>query len=165
MTINVRRFAAAIVLLTPVFFMTGCAAFTMQSPAVTVSSLKVIEAGLLEQRFLFKLRVQNPNDYDISVRGMNFEVTVNDEPFVKGVSDKPYTLTRLSETMVEVAAVSDLSGIIRQIGALREGNKKLLYEHQALLSYRIRGRLITGLPVDLNFENSGTLNLPVPSKK
>ena len=146
------------VFIAAVFWMIGCAALQLQSPSVTVSSLQVIEAGLLEQRFLFKLRVQNPNDHAISVKGMNFEVAINDEPFVKGVSDKPYTLERLSETMVEVAAVSDLSGILRQIAALREGNKKAV-------SYRIRGRLFTDLPVGLNFENSGTLNLPVAPEK
>lgn len=141
-----------------VLLMIGCAALKLQAPSVTVASLQVIEVGLLEQRFLFRLRVQNPNDHDIFVKGMSFDVTINDEPFVKGVSDKPYTLARLGETMVDVAAVSDLSGILRQIGALREGNKKSV-------AYCIRGRLFTGLPVELNFENSGVLNLPVPAEK
>lgn len=148
-----RRIRNHAVVMAVVFLMIGCAALQLQPPSVTVASLRVIEANLLEQRFLFKLRVQNPNDYDIPVKGMSFEITINDEPFVKGVSDKPYTLARLSETMVEVAAVSDLSGILRQIGALREGNKKSV-------AYRVRGRLLTGLPFDLNFENRGVLNLP-----
>jgi LEA14-like dessication related protein len=133
----------------------GCAGLKLQAPSVTVADLQVVEASLLAQRFVFKLRVQNPNDREIPVKGMSFEVTINDEPFARGVSNKTATLPRLSETIMEVAAVSDLSAILRQIGALRRDGKNSV-------SYRIRGRLFTGLLVDLNFENSGVLDFPVP---
>jgi LEA14-like dessication related protein len=130
----------------------------MQAPSVTVASIQVIEVGLLEQRFLFKLRLQNPNDLDISVKGVSFEVKINDEPFARGVSDKPITLPRLSEAVVDVSAVSDLSSLLRQIRALQEGNKRSA-------SYHIKGRLFTGMPIDVHFENSGVVNLPVPPEK
>ncbi|MHB8092658.1 MAG: LEA/WHy family protein [Syntrophales bacterium] len=150
-----RRQTCFIAILAAALLVIGCAGLKLQAPSVTVADLQVVEASLLEQRFVFKLRVQNPNDRDIPVKGMSFEVTINDEPFAKGVSNKTATLPRLSETMMEVAAVSDLSAILRQIGALRRDGK-------SSVSYRIRGRLFTGLLVDLNFENSGVLDFPVP---
>jgi LEA14-like dessication related protein len=118
--------------------------------------MTLIEASLLEQRFAFKLRVQNPNDMDIPVTGMSFEIKLNDQSFAKGVSNKPVTLARLSETMLEVTAVSDLSVILRQINELRLGNR-------SSVSYLIKGRLITGAAVGLNFENSGMLDFPTPA--
>lgn len=150
-----RTHISGMVFLSAFLLVTGCAGLKLQAPYVTVTDLQVIEASLLEQRFLFKLRVQNPNDREIPIKGMSFEVTINDEPFARGVSSKTATLPRLSETIMEVTAASDLSGILRQVGALRRGGK-------SSLSYRITGRLFTGLLVDLNFENSGVLNIPVP---
>ena len=150
-----RRQTCFMAILTVALLVIGCAGLKLQAPSVTVADLQVVEASLLAQRFVFKLRVQNPNDREIPVKGMSFEVTINDEPFARGVSNKTATLPRLSETIMEVAAVSDLSAILRQIGALRRDGKNSV-------SYRIRGRLFTGLLVDLNFENSGVLDFPVP---
>ncbi|MHB8829778.1 MAG: LEA/WHy family protein [Syntrophales bacterium] len=150
-----RRQIFGIAFLTIILFIPGCAGLRLQAPAVTVADMQVIEANLLEQRFVFKLRIQNPNDRDIPVTGMSFEIAINDEPFAKGVSNKTATLPRLSETMMDVAVASDLSRILRQIGALRRGSRKTI-------SYRIRGRLFTGLLVDLDFENKGVLDIPVP---
>ncbi|MCK9363671.1 MAG: LEA type 2 family protein [Syntrophales bacterium] len=150
-----RRQTCFMAILAAALLVIGCAGLKLQAPSVTVADLQVVEASLLAQRFVFKLRVQNPNDREIPVKGMSFEVTINDEPFARGVSNKTATLPRLSETIMEVAAVSDLSAILRQIGALRRDGKNSV-------SYRIRGRLFTGLLVDLNFENSGVLDFPVP---
>jgi len=151
----VRRQRFGIAFLSVILLISGCAGLRLQAPAVTVADMQVVEANLLEQRFVFKLRVQNPNDRDIPVTGMSFEIEINDEPFARGVSSKTATLPRLSETMLEVAAVSDLAGMLRQIGVLRRGGKNSV-------SYKIRGRLFTGFLADLNFENKGVLSISFP---
>lgn len=66
------------------------------------------------------------------------------------------TLARLSETILEVTAVSDLSGILRQMNELRLGNRNAV-------SYLIKGRLVTGPAGGHNFENRGMLDLPTPA--
>ncbi len=130
----------------------GCTGLRLQPPSVTLVSMNVLEASLFEQRFTFKLRIQNPNDRDIPVTGMSFEVHLNDQPFAKGVSNKPVNLPRLGEAVVEVTAVSDLSGIIRQISELGKSNL-------SSLSYRIKGRLVIASFPDLSFENSGMIDM------
>jgi LEA14-like dessication related protein len=145
-----------IVFLSVTLLLSGCAGLRLQSPSVTVANMNLIEASLLEQRFAFKLRIQNPNDMDIPITGMSFEIKLNDQPFAKGVSDKPVKLARLSETLLEVTAVSDLSGILRQINELLQGNRNSV-------SYLIKGRLVTGSAVGLDFENSGMFDFPTPA--
>ena len=135
----------------------GCARLHLQSPSVTVVSMDVVEASLLEQRYSFKLRVQNPNDLDIAVTGMSFEIKVNDQPFAKGVSNKPVKLPRLGEAVLEVTAVSDLSGVISQIDRIRKGDL-------SSVSYLVKGRLVTRSFPDLNFESKGVIDIPMPGK-
>jgi LEA14-like dessication related protein len=145
-----------ILILSVSLLLSGCAGLRLQSPSVTVADMNLIEANLLEQRYVFKLRIQNPNDMDIPVTGLSFEIKLNDQSFAKGVSNKPVTLTRLSETMLEVTAISNLSGILRQINELRLGNRNSV-------SYLIKGRLVTGSAIGLDFENSGILDFPTPA--
>jgi LEA14-like dessication related protein len=144
-----RRFILAAVL-SFVLLQAGCAGLKIQSPSVTLAGMELIEAGLFEQRFAFKLRVQNPNDSEISITGLSFSVEINGQPFAKGVSDKPATVPRFGEAVLEVAAVSNLTGILRQVNELRRTNREEI-------SYRIRGRLTTGSFAFLSFDESGKL--------
>ena len=153
MSTTFKPTSVIVILAVALSLLSGCAGLRLQPPSVTLVSLKVVEASLFEQRFTFKLRVQNPNDRDIPITGMSFEVNLNDRPFAKGVSNKPVILPRLGEALVEVTAVSDLSGIIRQINELSKGQL-------TSLSYHIKGRLVTASFPDLSFENSGLIDMP-----
>ena len=99
-----RSFVEAILL--AVLLMGGCAGMGIQTPSVTVASIEVIEAGLFEQRLAFKLRVLNPNNVEIPINGLSFEVELNGEPFAKGVSDKAVKVPRMGEAMLDVTAVT-----------------------------------------------------------
>jgi LEA14-like dessication related protein len=146
--------ALMLIILSVAILLYGCAGLKLQTPSVTVADIKVVEANMFEQRYAFKLRVMNPNDTDIPVTGMNFEIKLNNQPFVRGVSNKIVKLPRLSETVVEVTAASDLLGFMRQINELRKDNLDTL-------SYHINGRFISDSFPDLNFESSGIMAIPM----
>jgi LEA14-like dessication related protein len=134
----------------------GCSLWRLQPPAVTLANLQVIEATFFEQRFAVKLRVQNPNDLEIPIRGVSFELLLNGQPFARGVSDQAATLPRLGETVLEITAVSDLTGLLRQLHEWRKGDRPSL-------SYELKGRLVTDLVKDLTFAHRGTLDPPQSS--
>ncbi|MBU2053782.1 MAG: LEA type 2 family protein [Proteobacteria bacterium] len=136
--------------LSVVLLLAGCAGMMLQSPSVTLAGMEVLEATLFEQRFAFKLRVQNPNAMEIPITGLSFSVELNNQPFAKGVSDKPVTVPPLGEAVLEVTAVSGLGGILRQIKELRHPNRDSV-------SYRIKGRLMTGSFGSLDFDENGRL--------
>lgn len=131
----------------------GCVSLQLQAPHVTVADIDLVDATLLEQRFALKLRVQNPNDADIAIRGLNVDVEVNGQHFARGVSDQAVTLPRFGEAVLEVNAVSDLGSLWRQIMALRKGGRQGL-------EYRISGRLAMGGVGEVPFESRGELKLP-----
>jgi len=135
----------------------GCAGLRFQSPSVTLAGISVVKASLFEQRFILTLRVQNPNDMDIPVTGMSFEIKLNNQLFAKGVRNIPVTLPRLGEAILEVNAVSNLAGIMRQINELRKGKSNSV-------SYAIKGRLVIASLPDMNYENSGMIDIPILGK-
>ena len=143
------------VILPAVLLLGACAGMDVQPPSVTLAGIDVIEAGLFEQRLALKLRVLNPNNVEIPISGLSFEVELNGEPFAKGVSNKPVTVPRLGEAVLDVTAVTGFAGLIRQLQGLSRGNIDAL-------SYRIKGRLMTGFSYDMNFDKRGRLEMPKP---
>jgi len=138
-----------------VLILGGCAELRLKAPSVTLADIEVVDAGLLEQRFVFKLRVQNPNDREIAITGLRFNVEINGKPFAKGVSNKPITIPRLDERILEVSAVSSLYSLFSQV-------RELIYGKHEALTYRIKGTLFTDPFGELNFDEGGKLELPAP---
>lgn len=104
---------------------------------VSISEINVVRVGVMEQTYSLLLRVQNPNNFDIETDGLSFDIETNGKPFARGVSNQSVSVPRLSETMVKVDAVSDLSSVIGQIRSVP----------QAAMSgfkYRLVGRFFSG---------------------
>jgi len=131
----------------------GCAQFAQRPKLdVSITELGAAQIGLLEQTYAVKLRVQNPNPTEISTDGMSFSIDINGKPFARGVSNESVTIPRLGEAIVTVQAVSDLSGLIRQMrgfeGVATSG-----------LRYRLSGRFFSG-ETPYPFDYSGSIKPP-----
>jgi len=108
--------------------------------------------GLFEQQFVVQLRVSNPNNFDIPLDGLSFDMTVNGSHFATGLSNTPVTIPRLSSAVVSVNASASSFDLFRQILNVAEsGSVDYKIVGTALLQSVLRG------PVP--FERAGTLNL------
>lgn len=146
------RIAATSLLLASVM-LAGCSAMTMKSPEVSLSDVRIEEFGLLEQRLGLKLRVMNPNDADLPIDGVSFEVDVNGQSLAKGVSNKPVTVPRFGEAQLDVSAVATLGSLLRQLG-------KLAKDGRDAVEYRVHGRLYGGGLNGVPFDTTRELKLP-----
>lgn len=134
----------------------ACAALPgrIEPPRVTLADVRPSQVGLLEQRFRLSLRIQNPNDLALPLEGLDFAVQINGKPFATGVSNRGVTVPALGEAVMEVDAVSNLGGILRQLADLEGGAAG------RGLSYRVSGKVhVTGHGA-VPFEHSGDLGLP-----
>lgn len=131
----------------------GCASLTMKSPEVSLSSVEIREFGLFEQRLGLALRVVNPNDTDLAIEGVEFEVEVNGQGFAKGVSNKAVTVPRLGEATLDLVAVTTLGGLLKQLGEMAKGGRDAV-------EYRIRGRLHAYGLRDIPFDSRRELKIP-----
>jgi LEA14-like dessication related protein len=132
----------------------GCSTIAGKAPEVTLSGIDIVEIGLLEQRFGLRLRLLNPNDGEIAIEGLTYEVEVNDKPFARGVSDKSVRLPRFGEAVLEVSAVSNLGSLLRQLSELQKGGREAV-------TYRISGRVHTGgVGAGIPFDHRGEVRLP-----
>jgi LEA14-like dessication related protein len=140
-------YAAAALLIALV---SGCAGLPMgmQPPTVTIADFGVGNAGLFEQQFNLRLRIQNPNPDDFKVDGIAFDLEINGQHFAKGVGNQTVIVPRYGSGIMAVEAVSTLGGLIKQFGRLIEGSK-------TLFKYRIKGELSIAGGSRVPFEETG----------
>jgi LEA14-like dessication related protein len=139
-----------------VFFMSGCAAMqpTVTPPQLNLIDVQFLDARLLEQRYELTFRVLNPNDLDIPIQGMYFELQLEARPFATGVSSKPVTVPAYGETEVVVTVSTNVLKTVTQLADFLKGQPQSV-------SYRLSGHLKVDLPLAsrLPVSSEGTLRL------
>ena len=134
----------------------GCATLTGldETPRVSLVGIDPVDFQLLEQRFRVTLRVQNPNDRDITIRGLDYAIVINDKVFAQGVSGKPVSVPAWGESIAELEVVSSLERIIDQLQTFGE-------RASPDIDYALSGHVrIDGVPFAIPFQYRGTVTVP-----
>lgn len=147
----IRRFSVLIFAL----LLTACSSI-LQKPEplqVTLAGITLTEANLFEQTFVLKLRVNNPNSFDLPIKTLRYQLELADREFMRGQSATSVTIPRFGNAHVEVEAHTNLYELMRQIRGLSEADK---------LRYRLRGELTAGdANFTLPFDRSGEYDFSV----
>jgi LEA14-like dessication related protein len=109
--------------------------FNAEPPRVGVADVTVKSLGLFEQTFDLGLRVSNPNDFDLTVEGLDFTLEVNGQPFASGVSRVSARVPAVSSAVLRVDAIMESKNLIRQFRMLPPETLA------AGVPYRIKGRV------------------------
>jgi len=136
-----------------ILVMAGCTGLrNLETPEVVVTSIRALDASLLEQRFEVGLRIYNPNNRDLQIDGVDFELDVNGQRLVRGTGATDLVLPRLGEAQTTIRASTSVLDIARQV--MTAGRSETV-------SYTLSGRvhLGSGLGGSLPFRKSGELNL------
>jgi LEA14-like dessication related protein len=135
--------------------LTGCAGIvnTVEPPYVSMSNLKLLNAGLFEQHYSLKLRIQNPNDFALPISGMTYHIYINERDFARGVSNKSFTVPPFGEEIIGLNIISNLSSILGQFEQLATGRMEKV-------SYRLTGSAkLKNRLREIPFEHKGEFEL------
>ena len=106
------------------------------APKLSVADVRLGQLDLFEQHFDVGLKVENPNDFGLTIEALEFDLEVNGRPFASGVSHEATRLPAAATTLMRIDAITQSNDLIRQLkalpGALKDG-----------VPYRIRGRVRT----------------------
>ncbi|MCY1345999.1 Late embryogenesis abundant protein [compost metagenome] len=118
--------------------LTGCSTFFgFQDPDVRLIKVDVIKAKLLEQRFVLRFRIDNPNDASLSIRGLSYNVYLNEMKLADGESNKSFTVPANGHHIFEVPVRTNLWRHVKPI-------VKLLETPEVPIRYRLQGEVKTG---------------------
>jgi LEA14-like dessication related protein len=134
----------------------GCAgqlARQIEPPEVSLAGLAFGQPGLLEQQLRIDLRLRNPNDFDVALDGLRFNLDVNETPFARGWTDAGFSLPAFGETVVPVTVAVPTNDLIERVTKLGIGQR---------LDYSLTGEALLDnmFGVSVPFRREGKLALP-----
>lgn len=152
-TFALAKVAVSVSALAAVLVVAGCTGLrNLETPEVVVTSIRSLDATMLAQRFEVGLRIYNPNNRDLQIDGVDFELEVNGQRLVRGTGATDLVLPRLGEADTTVRASTSVLDIARQLMAAGQSER---------VSYTLSGRIHLGSVWggSLPFRRSGELNL------
>ena len=152
------RLLCAVGALAALLLSAGCARFgaRLEPPQLSVVGVEIARGDLFEQRFKARMRVQNPNDRSIAVRGVSYTLQIGGEELGRGLSGSSFTVPALGEAEFDMLVTMNLAGTLMRL--LERARSDGLPDS---LSYRLRGevKLAEGLVRTVPFDEKGSVRL------
>jgi LEA14-like dessication related protein len=134
--------------------LSGCALFVpkLETPRLSIVDLQVRKATLIEQQLQVRVRVENPNDRSLPVKGLSYTIYLGGQEFATGVSDASFVVPALGTAEFNMDVTANAAGAIFAILGKPGGQG---------IDYRMQGRveLSHGWLRSIPFEQSGTFTL------
>ena len=124
-----------------------------ETPKFGIANIAPKDVAIFEQRFDVQLRVQNPNNFDLGINGIRFEIDLNDKEFGNGMSGQSVTIPRFSSEVITGEVITGLGGFLRQMQGMSSSATKI--------RYRLKGKAFAQAPSSFTipFDESGEVDL------
>lgn len=107
-------------------------------PAVHLVNVEVVRAKLLEQKFILHFRIDNPNDSDLTVRGLEYRIHLDDLLLAEGEHEHWFTVGPKRSAYFKVPIRTNLWPQVKEV-------VKMLKNSNQPIPYRLQGEMETGL--------------------
>lgn len=136
------------------FVLGGCAlAPKLEAPRLTIVNVSMTSADMFNQQFRVRLHVQNPNDRDLPVNGIDYELFLEGDSFAEGVSNQAFVIPALGETEFDLPVRTNFVSSLGRLVSRLQGRKEV--------NYVIEGTVLTDIGIfnKVPFRESGSVDL------
>jgi LEA14-like dessication related protein len=137
----------------PLVLLMCCAACApkFERPNLTVSGIQMQGGNFLQQNFLVKFQVQNPNTRALPVSGLHAELNVGGQRIASGVSNRAFVVPPMGESEFDMTITANVAVALLQ----------LANRHSDAVDYEVTGAADLDLPFlhDLPFHQTGSFSL------
>ena len=152
-----KRFFASAALGALVLCLTACSMLgpKIEVPQLTLVRVAMQSADIYNQQFLVRMHVENPNDRELPIRGIDYELFLEGDSFAEGVSNKPFVVPAKGETEFDmIVRTNFVSGVARLMSRLN-GRQQV--------QYVIEGKVLTDISMakKIPFQESGTVSIGI----
>jgi LEA14-like dessication related protein len=132
-----------------------------ETPKFGIANIAPKDVAIFEQRFDVQLRIQNPNNFDLGINGIRFEIDLNEKEFGNGMSGQAVTIPRFGSDVITAEVITGIGSFLRQMQGMSSSATKL--------RYRLKGKAFAEAPSSFTipFDESGEVdfNSMVPVEK
>ena len=131
--------------------LTACAT----SPKIAVPRLSLVSVAMtspdiFNQQFIVRLNVENPNDRELPIKGIDYKLFLEGDAFSEGTSNKPFTVPANGDADFDMAVRTNfVSGAGRLVSRLNGRNQ---------VQYVVEGKMLTDISgaKTIPFQETGT---------
>jgi LEA14-like dessication related protein len=126
----------------------------LESPRLSLVGVQVLSGDMFAQRFKVRLLVENPNDLELPVRGLEYQIILMGDSFADGTSNDSFLLPARGEAEFDMTVttnfVSSFGRLLSRVGGGKLEN----------IEYEITGKVYVekGLLRKIPFSHSGTVD-------
>lgn len=136
-----------------VVMLCGCSLFVpkLQTPTLSILNIQLLKSDLWQQELRVRMRVHNPNDRTLPVRGILYTLELDGQAFAHGESASSFVVPALGEAEFDMSVSANMAGMVMRL--LGQGGNQIDYH----LSGKIA--LSAGLLRSIPFDDHGTFHL------
>lgn len=128
----------------------ACSLFVpkLEKPKLSVVSIQMLRSDLWHQELKLRMRVQNPNDRELPVKGLSYELEVDEQELAHGMSGDSFVVPALGEAEFDMSVSANMASMLFKV--LSQGNNRV--------DYRLKGKiaLSAGLFRSIQFNEQGS---------
>lgn len=127
----------------------------LEVPRLTLVRIAMTSSDIFNQQFLVRVSVENPNDRELPITGIDYKLFLEGDSFAEGVSNKPFTVPAKGDTEFDMTVRTNfVSGIGRLMSRLN-GRQQV--------QYVVEGKVLTDISMmkKIPFQEQGTVNLVI----
>jgi len=135
------------------FLLPSCLSLFLEKPTFTLKEIEIKRISFQEIDFLFGIEVQNPNQFDLKLRALEYTVYLSDQEVGKGRLEKEITIVKAASTLVPVPLQTNLRSLGNPLALILAGKD---------LRYKIEGAAIIKASMGsttVPFSKSGEIKL------
>jgi LEA14-like dessication related protein len=125
-----------------------------ETPKLSIVNVELQKSDVWEQRMKVRMRVANPNDRPIPVKGLTVALEVQGQELAHGVSGASFNVPALGEAEFDMNMTANMAGALLKL----LGSGKQMGD---AVDYRVIGKLSlsAGFMRSIPFEDRGTFRL------
>lgn len=142
-------------MITSVLLFAACSSLApkLETPRLTIVNVAMTSGDVFSQNFLVHLNVQNPNDRELAIKGIDYQLFLQGDSFAEGVSSKPFVVPALGETEFDLTVRTNFVSSVGRLLTRLNGKKTV--------EYVLEGKVMleSGMIRKIPFRETGSVDL------
>lgn len=133
----------------------------LEAPRLELVGVQMLSTDMFAQRFKVRVKVINPNDLELPVRGLEYTIIMMGDSFAEGLSDQAFVLPALGEAEFDMLVTTNFVSSFGRLLSRVQGGK---LEN---IDYEIVGKVMVdkGMVRKIPFNHRGTVDFSRATRK
>lgn len=140
-----------------VLLLSACSAFApkLETPRLSLVSASLVSADVFSQQFNVRLHVANPNNRDLPIKGIDYQLFLEGDSFAEGLSNAPFVVPALGEKEFDLSLRTNFVSSIGRLLSRLDGGAR------SKVNYSLQGKVMVDIPMvrPIPFVETGTVDL------